>query len=817
MERAPFLFLVSLLFSTGPWAQGGLVNTIPPSGTPQPAPPLPPYGVFVEPDEEDPTKVTIHWSPGSPDHSGFIVERSQSSSAFTPVASTGATATEAEDQGLYADRRYKYRVRAFKDIPDGRRLFSASSFSQPYQAPVFKSFSGKFTSDTRKKYGFRPLIDTQDRSERYLEHVLWANYQYEHDHTFAFPGSTYTTWENEYRSYYRESLTQRWHGEYVASGQAHTEYELKDFSTNSGPVFHSLTQFAVEVQTHSDGSKYGQWMKNDTNGAIEVPDPIELAYPYGAVEPDTLTPVSASYSVESVESESISEGGSSITSLLTLFGSADESLSEKFPNVTFANEVIEDAPALDDQPSVPIPAPWDPNYLHLASRMFYDWQEGFWFTADFCVKDIETHPCDGSDYDYVVAKQTSDNEQGAPEIEYTLTSLQLSGSSTKIEPIDVTEDLVEEDADGMIAQNVDWSVRVAPKLLAYDSPWALDEFEKVSPGLVVGTHASSSGAIVLNGAATTIDNVTYTLEWDSSKFEVISDSEVLSSPYVVTAEIPRDYHFSIHAKEQANLAASTTFRMKAETDGGTVGDDEVRVCILPIEVITINTFIPHNNVDNPVPFSGSIFEGDNRHGGSPDRATWNEHGSHRTQIKFQVVAWNLADTNGLLDNAYANDSDGVKNDEYFVSIGTTHEYDKASSLDSSGNLTAAAKADTTLADGHLKIKEGTAPKSEVWIEKTEFLAPKKVAITCRCEASNPLVSLSFLGPISYTFVITIDKTDPSAPRYSLTGKCKNFPAYEVYINGKRVYQYDPLVEGRTPSWLLLPPTSIPDQIDEPLP
>lgn len=241
------------------------------------------------------------------------------------------------------------------------------------------------------------------------------------------------------------------------------------------------------------------------------------------------------------------------------------------------------------------------------------------------------------------------------------------------------------------------------------------------------------------------------------------------------------------------------------------------VLLLPVEMITINSFIPHNYVDNPIPFSGSIFEGDNRNSGSPARATWNAKGSHRTHTEFNIVAWQIADSNGLLDNAYANDSDGVKNDEYFVNIGTTREYDKATSLNSSGNISAAAKADTSLNDGNLKIAETTAPKSDVWIEKTEFLSSKKIAVTCRCEAPNPLVSLSFFGPISYTFVITIDKTNPVAPKYSLTGKCKSFPAYEVYIGNSRIYQYDPLVDGRTPSWLLLPPISIPDQIDKPLP
>lgn len=586
MTRATFVvFRLALFFSAGPLAYGGLMDTRPPSGSPQPAPPLPPYGVYVEPDEEDPTRVTIHWSPGSSDHSGFIVERSRSSSAFVQVASTGSAATEAEDQGLYADRRYKYRVRAFKDTADERRLFSASSLSQPYQAPIFKDFSGRFTSDFKLKYGFRPLTATQDGSERYLEHIVQAENRDIYNEAFISPLYTHIEYYDRKSSYFQKTVTQRWYGDYVAEGDALIESEGGLTTQTDSTVLHSRTHHVVEVQTNSDGFNHGQWVKIKSDGTRTDPDPdLSPYYPYRKVEPDSITPTLISYSVEIEDGDSISDGDSSLSWSSSLTGTASEELSEKFLNVTFANEVIEDTPALDQQPSIEIPAPWHPYHHHLASRAFgfHYMSADFGFTTDFCVKNIELHPCEGSDYDYIVVKRTTGNGQGDPVMEYTLTSLRLSGSSAKIDPIDVTEDLTEADAGGMIAQNADWSVRAAPKLLAYDNSWALDEFEKVSPGLVVGRNASSAGSIVLHGASTAINNVTYTLEWDSGKFEVISDSEVLSSPHVITAETPRNFNFSIHAKESANLSAQTTFRMKAVVDGSTVGDDEVKVCLLRV-------------------------------------------------------------------------------------------------------------------------------------------------------------------------------------------------------------------------------------------
>jgi len=124
-----------------------------------------------------------------------------------------------------------------------------------------------------------------------------------------------------------------------------------------------------------------------------------------------------------------------------------------------------------------------------------------------------------------------------------------------------------------------------------------------------------------------------------------------------------------------------------------------------------------------------------------------------------------------------------------VDIGETKSFDPDTSVDGTGNLTAAALADTTPGDP-LMIARATAPKTEVWIESTIYLGPKKLAVKCRCEATNPLVTSA--PAISYTITITIDKT---AGTYSIEGSHDGFPAYEIYINGKRVYQHDPLATG----------------------
>jgi hypothetical protein len=247
--------------------------------------------------------------------------------------------------------------------------------------------------------------------------------------------------------------------------------------------------------------------------------------------------------------------------------------------------------------------------------------------------------------------------------------------------------------------------------------------------------------------------------------------------------------------------------------------DTVGVNLLPVQIITINTFIPQNHIDNPL--NGSrVFEGDDRINPTTGNAEWNKDGSYRTQERFNVIPFrNMGDADGLEDNAYANEPDGIKNDPWFIGIGTTHEYDKASSI-TAGKITAAAKADATLGDSYLKTREATASRSNMKIEPA-WLGDRKIKVHCVGKASNPLAS--FLGipapAIDYDFNLTIDYTNAIDLRYSLEGDHDGFPAYEVYIGNNRVYEHDPIAAGQTPVSLGPPMEfSVPStKINQPIP
>ena len=257
----------------------------------------------------------------------------------------------------------------------------------------------------------------------------------------------------------------------------------------------------------------------------------------------------------------------------------------------------------------------------------------------------------------------------------------------------------------------------------------------------------------------------------------------------IKTEVIGNYTFTIpKGKDRSNvfpIMLSYSLQNPVDADG----DYTVSYSLLPVELVTINTFIPHNNVEDPRPFNETLFKGDNRNSGTPPRATWDENGSHRTQQKFQVIADQAIDSNGLVDNAFGANADGNGNSDRYVHIGETKSFDHDTSVDASGNITAAALADTDTG-APLMIGKATASQTQVQIAETKYLSPKKLQVQCVCVASNPLVDDS--PPIDYNIKITIDK---AAGTYSIEGIHDGFPAYEIYINGKRVYQHDPLATG----------------------
>ncbi len=234
---------------------------------------------------------------------------------------------------------------------------------------------------------------------------------------------------------------------------------------------------------------------------------------------------------------------------------------------------------------------------------------------------------------------------------------------------------------------------------------------------------------------------------------------------------------------------------------------------LPVEAVTINTFIPHDNVSDPldkIPIPnpsviGPLVWGGNFQMNASGQTIWNKEGSFKTQQRFVCVPFQSADADGLQNNAFTDPgaiqthADGTRykveiqgpNNAKWQALGETREYDKGSSLDASEKLTAAAKADDTVHNGDKLVSRGFGNMSGMSIT-SRWISERKLEIRCIVSVSNPTAVTPPGFGIDYDFTLTLDHTDISNPKYSLAGKHDGFPAYEVYIGSHRIYEHDPV-------------------------
>jgi hypothetical protein len=59
------------------------------------------------------------------------------------------------------------------------------------------------------------------------------------------------------------------------------------------------------------------------------------------------------------------------------------------------------------------------------------------------------------------------------------------------------------------------------------------------------------------------------------------------------------------------------------------------------------------------------------------------------------------------------------------------------------------------------------------------------------DVRNPLVPPEFTPGITWDFFVTIDVTNPTIPRYRVQGDHDGFPAYELYVEHRRVHHFAP--------------------------
>ena len=99
-----------------------------------PTPPAAPNNLTASAAGTD--QINIAWSDNSTNETSFRVDRSPNGSSWTQIATLGANATSHGDNGLNADTRYYYRVRAINSAGASAWSNTASVKTDPQLAPV---------------------------------------------------------------------------------------------------------------------------------------------------------------------------------------------------------------------------------------------------------------------------------------------------------------------------------------------------------------------------------------------------------------------------------------------------------------------------------------------------------------------------------------------------------------------------------------------------------------------------------------------------------------------------------------------------------
>jgi len=266
-------------------------------------------------------------------------------------------------------------------------------------------------------------------------------------------------------------------------------------------------------------------------------------------------------------------------------------------------------------------------------------------------------------------------------------------------------------------------------------------------------------------------------------------------------------------KSQQRAAELITQIITLGNSGASYDGDSVRVTVVEAEFdVWLNLFIPVQWGDLPFPFSNPIT-GDKIFGGD-DRGfyelpfndpaldvngegTAGQDSSSRTHQQITVIPY--------VDL----DADGVKENTKIQVVGESHNYKKDGSVPKPDE---GYSPTNRLFQNPVVSNSGDGNTDDMDIQVAPALPGQimnAVNITFGSSADNPIVNPSLAIDWSLNLFVSCDV--PLNPIFVLTGKQDGFPAYEMYVRdsdgkggapeGTKVYQYDPIPLGLTPTSL----------------
>jgi hypothetical protein len=254
--------------------------------------------------------------------------------------------------------------------------------------------------------------------------------------------------------------------------------------------------------------------------------------------------------------------------------------------------------------------------------------------------------------------------------------------------------------------------------------------------------------------------------------------------------------------QQINVpSASTDLRLLSINSSGVIAaignagtGDGHALLLVPEDIIQVDAFIPQTWVQEPFgpyhPFTSYIDNGNSRKNPLDASLTSGSSLFIESSPEFKVRQTLNVCTFDSYDPDGSQEAASKK-----TTVGGTQQYN-ASVLVNGEVPAGATPTKTGKATPYIDYAHVSHP------------SPESVAAGLEMIISNPLVFGASLAPIQYFLSVTIDRSNPGQPTFSIKGTFCEFPAYEIYINDQLVYSYDPIPGGDGPNSLLLGPENL---------
>lgn len=270
-----------------------------------------------------------------------------------------------------------------------------------------------------------------------------------------------------------------------------------------------------------------------------------------------------------------------------------------------------------------------------------------------------------------------------------------------------------------------------------------------------------------------------------------SSEDIATSERSVDSEISSESSAASEAGSESaiNSTGSDSIEPSADTSSSTSGDSFAYT-------IQVDAFIPQPWVFDPLSqLTNAVAEGDDRTTGT--ESVFKKDGKFTLKQTIQVYCMKSKDPDGKKEEAtHKRVVDSTRLYDFDQAVVDVQVDEDGRPISVTGRIKEDAANETTPETNGF-IGEMTASADGLTVS-VSYSAEHVVVVHFVASATDPFAPDGVSVPVSYDLNVTIDESDPEAPKFAIKGTHTEFPSFEVYINEQRIHHYDAVKEKTTP-------------------